>query len=74
MVSGRKHNRKLVKLLDYSELVSYKYLPKMIKMPCKSISSKGFDENIESGEFASRSALIQTASLRALHSDVKMIW
>ena len=41
MVSGGKHNRKLVKLLDYSELVSYKYLPKMIKIPCKSISSKG---------------------------------
>ena len=42
MVSGGKHNRKLVKLLDYSDLVSYKYLPKMIKIPCKSISSKGF--------------------------------
>ena len=83
VLSGSKHYRKLVKLLDYNELVSYKYLPKMISSLCKSISLKGsvqmkgllFDiqvSKITDYKFASRRALIQTASLMALHSEVKL--
>lgn len=83
VLSGRKHYRKLVKLLDYNELVSYKYLPQMISSLCKSISLKGsvqmkgllFDiqvSKITDDKFVSRRALIQTASLMALHSEVKL--